>query len=71
MKLAASQNVPDFNSPTWKWVTEQLRAMESSCLGSLRGMKDIRETDALRGDLRTVDEIAKFPQAYSNQNHHG
>ena len=62
---------PDFNSPTWQWVVERLRAEQTKRraeLESPKGIpKGIHETNVLRGQLRTINLVFEFPEAFKRE----
>ncbi len=55
---------PDFNSPTWQWVVERLRAEQTKRRAELESLKGIDETNMLRGQLRTIKLVFEFPEAF-------
>jgi hypothetical protein len=55
---------PDFNSPTWQWVVERLRAEQTKRRAELESLKGIDETNMLRGQLRTIKLAFEFPEAF-------
>ena len=58
---------PDFNSPTWLWVVEQLRAEQTLRRAELEARKGFDETNVLRGQLLTIKVMLALPDVFKRQ----